>query len=77
MRDLSRSTHPHVSEPLEGRALLALQLLARGYTPAQIAGLREVSVSDVLRDLAHAFQHFDAGTAREAIDAARRRGLIV
>jgi DNA-binding CsgD family transcriptional regulator len=75
VRDVSRCSP--VAESLDERALVALQLLARGYTPAQIAGLREVSRLDVLRDLARAFRHLDAATAHEAIKAARRRGLIV
>ena len=63
--------------PLDEAALVSLQLLARGYTPAQIAAARETSASDVLQDLARAFRHFGGATAREAVSEARRRGLIV
>ncbi len=62
---------------LTGAELVALQLLALGYVPAEIARLRAAAVTDVLRDLERAFAALAAPTARLAIGEARRRGLIV
>ena len=64
---------PH---PLDDRALLTLQLVARGYTPAQIALLREAPAVEVLQDLMRAVRLLGAGTVRAAVDEAVRRGLI-
>ena len=65
-------------EPLlDGAALLALQLHARGYAPAQIAALTERHAVDVVQDLLRAARLLGVGTVPEAVDEARRRGLIV
>ena len=56
--------------------LLALQLSAHGYTPAQLAGLRGVPVADVVRDLQRAVSALGCGTVGDAAREARRRGLI-
>ena len=60
-----------------GGELLALQLHARGYTPAQIAALRTVAVADVVRDLRRVVWALGVGTLGDAIVEAKRRGLIV
>ena len=57
--------------------LLALQLHARGYTPAQIAALRTAAVADVVRDLRRVVWALGVGTLGDAIAEAKRRGLIV
>ena len=71
---------PSESGPvLDGAALLALQLASRGYTPAQIArltGRGEPEVA-VLASLAGAVRVLGVLTLPEAINEARRRGLIV
>src|SRR5829696_2851892 len=43
-------------------ALVALQLVARGYSPEQIAGLRGVALVEVLWDLQHALTALRAAT---------------
>jgi DNA-binding NarL/FixJ family response regulator len=64
---------------LTPQELLVLQLLARGYTPGEIAVLVEAPVPDVLAALeaSYAALGVSAGDWRAAVDRARRRGLIV
>jgi hypothetical protein len=66
----------YIPPPLPRDALMTLQLLAAGYTPAQISALRRVPVVDVLLDASQAVRKLGAGTLRQAIDAAHRRGLV-
>jgi DNA-binding NarL/FixJ family response regulator len=56
--------------------LLILQLLARGYSRAQIAALIGVTEETVSAALASALWALGAATVAEAIVTARRRGLI-
>ena len=65
-----------VRAPLTGPALLAVQLLALGYSPEEIASVRQVAPEDVLGDLRAALAALGATTQRDAIAAARRRNLI-
>ena len=68
---------PPVVVMLTGRELLVLQLLARGYTPGQIAlftGSDDRAVSDAL---AGAVWALDAADAIQAVVVARSRGLIL
>lgn len=58
-------------------ATLALQLTARGYAPEQIATLRKVDLVDVLWDLQAALTVLGAPTVRQAVAAARERGLLI
>ena len=54
----------------------ALRLVAGGHSPAEIAGLLGCPLVDVLRDLQAALVELNASTVRDAIEEARRRGLI-
>jgi hypothetical protein len=65
---------PH---PLDDRALLTLQLVARGYTPAQIALLREAPAVEVLQGHMRAGRLLGAGTVRAAVDEYAPRGRFV
>ena len=62
---------------LEGPALVALQLLARGYSVDQVAALRGSAVVDVLWELQRALTVLQTPTVREAVAEATERGLIV
>ena len=62
--------------PLADRALLALQLLARGYSVDQVAELRRAPAVDVLWDLQGALTALGVPTVREALAAAKQRGLL-
>ena len=62
---------------LGGRELVLLQLLARGYAPHQVAALRGEDEAAILADLRRALAALAAATVREALAAARRRGLLV
>jgi CheY-like chemotaxis protein len=62
---------------LSGRELVALQLLARGYRPDQIARLHRVVLLDELWDLQRVLAALDASTVGEAVAKAKGRGLIV
>ena len=61
---------------LDGRELLALQLLARGYSVDQVAALRRAAVVDVLWDLQRALTVLGVPTVREAVASAKERGLL-
>ena len=61
---------------LHSTELLSLQLAAQGYSAAQIARLREVSVSELANTLSGAFLALGVSTLTNAITEARRRGLI-
>jgi DNA-binding CsgD family transcriptional regulator len=62
---------------LTGGELVALQLLAAGYTPDQIAALHGVPAVAVLNDLAGALAALGVPNVRAAVSIARDRGLIV
>jgi hypothetical protein len=62
---------------LRPQALLALQLLACGYAPGQIALLTSLPHADVVAALNEAAGTLGASTWRGAVAAARRRALIV
>jgi DNA-binding NarL/FixJ family response regulator len=64
------------SEQLAARELLTLQLLARGYSLAQIAALLGDTEKNVSATLASALRALGAATVTEAIATARRRDLI-
>ena len=60
-----------------GRDVLpALRLVAHGRAPDEIAEALRCPLVDVLRDLQAALTLLGAGTVREAVDEARRRGLL-
>ena len=61
---------------LTGPQLLALQLVARGCSPDQIAAMRRGEVVEVLWDLQAALGALGAVTVREAVERATRLGLI-
>ena len=61
---------------LDGAELLSLQLLARGYSVDQVAELRRAAVVDVLWDLQGALSALGVPTLREALAAAKERGLL-
>ena len=73
---LAAALRPTPPDALTSAELLALQLLARGYAPAQIAALRGAALVDVLWDLQRVLTALRAPTVREAVAEARRRGLI-
>ena len=75
MRDTT-SEDGGVGALLTEHQLLELQLLARGYTPGQIAALAGVAVPDVLTTLDAAYAALGVRDWREAVAAARRRGLV-
>ncbi len=62
---------------LSGRQLLVLQLLARGYTPGQIAALAGLAVPDVLAALEATYAALGAHDWCGAVAEERRRALIV
>ncbi len=68
---------PPAAVPLTGPELLALQLLARGYSPRQIALLTGTDGPAVWDALAGAAGALAAPSAPEAVAVARRYGLIV
>ena len=55
---------------------LTLALVARGYSPSEIAGVRRVAVVDVLIDLRRAVDLLNAATVRDAVAAASHHGLL-
>ena len=59
------------------RALVALQLCARGYTYGQIAALCGAAPEALAWDLQAALAVLGAPTVRAAVAEARRRGLLV
>ena len=61
---------------LRGHEVLALQLAARGCSADQIAAVRKGPVIEVLWDVQRALTVFGVPTVRDAVAAARRRGLI-
>ena len=61
---------------LAQRALVALRLLARGYSPDRIAALQGVAPADTLWDLQRALTLLAASTLPEAIAEAKRRRLF-
>ena len=67
---------PPEQSALDQRALRTLQLAARNHTLLQIAVLRAVDVLEVLEDLQRAVSVLGTESARQAIDEARRRGLL-
>ena len=71
----SDSAEAHVR--LGARELVLLQLLARGYTPHQIAALRGEEETSVLGDLHRALARLQVATVKDAITIARTRGLIL
>jgi hypothetical protein len=76
--DSDTDTHRQRSGPLlTGPELLALQLVARGYPPEQIATLTALPLADVVGDLRRAAQALGTATLGTAIAEARARGLIV
>jgi hypothetical protein len=62
---------------LGGSALVALQLLARGYSVDQIAGLRRADAVGVLWDLQRALTAMGVTSVRDAVVEARALGLLV
>ena len=68
---------PAAPSRLTGPELAALQLVARGYSVDQVAGLRGCEIITVLWDLQRALTALRVRTVRQAIAAVRRRGLIV
>jgi DNA-binding NarL/FixJ family response regulator len=71
-----RAVHPPATA-LTPQELVALQLLACGYSPNQIAELWGTALVDVLWQLQRPLKLLGAATAHEAVVAARARGLIV
>ena len=79
---------PHAAQPaadppdaaaharLSADELLSLQLLARGYSPDQIAALRGVHPVHILNELGRAVAALRATNVHTAAVAARERGLI-
>ncbi|HEV2124479.1 MAG TPA: hypothetical protein VGW38_17130 [Chloroflexota bacterium] len=65
------------AEYLTGRELLALQLLARGYSIARIAAVLIVPSWQVAALLARATVRLGARDQREAVARARQRRLIL
>jgi DNA-binding NarL/FixJ family response regulator len=63
--------------PLTGRELLVLQLVAVGYSRAQIAAAAGVPVAAVEQAERSARAALGAATAEEAVERARRRRLIL
>ena len=61
---------------ITGRELLALQLLARRYSLEQIAHMRQDGLIETLWDLQRVLDFFKVTTVSDAIEAARRRGMI-
>ena len=61
---------------LTGRELLVLQLLARGYSPRQVALLTSTDARAVSDALAGAVRALRASDVAEAVAVARERGLI-
>ena len=76
MRDPPRG-RPDPESPLDDFEALVLQLVARGYSLRQIAALADADAAEVLRTLRRAAETLGATSVHEAIDEARRRGLIV
>jgi DNA-binding CsgD family transcriptional regulator len=62
--------------PLRPQDVLALELVARGYSSMQIAQLRRVRVTEVNTSLRRALRVFGVVTVGQAAAEARRRGLI-
>ena len=67
---------PH-SAPLSGAELLVLRLLARGYSPDQIAPFLGADVGAVRDAERRACAALGVHSADEAVAATRQRGLIV
>lgn len=66
-----------LAQQREVRGLCALQLVARGYSPKQIAALRSIAPAEVARDLGRAVRTLRATSVAVAIHEATRRGLIL
>jgi DNA-binding NarL/FixJ family response regulator len=66
-----------VLAPLSGQQLLVLQLLARGYSLAQIGVLSGCAPHTLLRGLVAAMRALGARSQQEAVVLAGQRGLIV
>ena len=62
---------------LTGRALLVLQLLARGYAREQVAALLAMAATEVEEVEWSACAALGVATIEEAVELARRRGLIL
>ena len=62
--------------PLTSGEHATLLLVACGYAPNEIAGLRGVGVGDVVAELGRAVERLGAATVRGAIAAAEARGLL-
>ena len=63
-------------ERLTGRELRLLQLLARGYSPDQLAALHGGAPLETLWDLQRVLTILGAPTVRDAVAEVRRRGLL-
>lgn len=74
--DARRAVAPDLRAQLRPRDLEVLELLAAGYTNAAIAQVLGFSVSTIRKDTIRLFQVLSAGNRREAVDVARRNGLI-
>jgi DNA-binding NarL/FixJ family response regulator len=61
---------------LTGSELLAMQLRATGYSVAQIAAMMDCGEDEVRAAVERAAEALDARDERQAIETARRRGLI-
>lgn len=66
-----------VAVTLSGQDILMLQLLARGYTRAQIAGLVECDERAIQGLMAHVTQYLGQQDWRQAVAIALQRGLII
>ena len=77
----TRASVPPSTEPrdgaLQGRELLVLQLVARGYDLEQIGRLRGVSMAEVMWDVEQGVTKLGAVTLDGAVEAARRRRLVL
>ena len=71
--DVASSTRALRITPLEQRAL---QMLARGHTPGDVAAGLGISAMETETLLADLFTAIGASTRVQAVAAARRRGLL-
>jgi hypothetical protein len=61
----------------DARALVVLQLVARGYSVVRIAQLRGEPLEHIIASLHDTLAALDSTTVRDAVRAAQHRGLIV
>ena len=75
-RQSSVTSGPPLSEPLSERERTVLELVAKGYTFAEVAKLLQVSPHSVMTYVKRAYRKLQVGSKTEAVYEARKMGLL-